>query len=943
MANGEKCSYQNSRINFKKSALIFVIFSILQVNQMNQTYADIVKIQSGDSVSRDNLGHSVSISGEYAIVGAPGQIGDSGTAQIFSLSERGWARQAKLTGSDPAPSDRFGSSVSLRGDYAIVGAPGDATLGPDAGAAYVFIRKQTGWALQAKLIPSDGEPEDLFGFSVAMDGDTVIVGSHRSNVPGADAGSAYIFVRRGSDWIQQARLIANDANEFEWFGYAVAISGDTAIVGAIRSNTTGKDSGAAYIFVRNGDLWTQQAKLVGDNTEPRDNFGFSVAVSGDIVVIGSPGNTSTGSAYIFEREGAEWVQRRNRVRLRMFPYDPRGKGLIQKSASGFGYSVAITGKKIIIGSQSTKIGTAAVGTAYIFEPDEGTFWRQSEQLAASNGKRDDKFGAAVDIGEDYLIVGAPSHSAGGSDSGVSYIFASHENGWTQRGILVDDDTAIDDRFGGAVSISGNTAIVGAQENDDAGSNAGAAYVFERQGTNWALQAKLFSNEATLGELFGCAVSISGDVALIGACGNDDNGPSAGAAYVFMRHGIDWIQAAKLIGGDTRMFDHFGASVAIDGTTAVIGAFGNDNAGENSGAAYIFTSNGNTWTQQAKITSDDAITEDLFGFSVSVSGDTAIVGAHQNDAAGPNSGAAYVFARNGTRWPQQTKLQPKDAGIGDEFGYAVAIHENLLVVGARKDDHAEIDAGSAYIFIRNEEGWQQDEKIVADDAGLADEFGAAVAINGNRVLVGAWKDDHPLLRDTDDPAEEIDKGSVYPFLRSGFFWTQKERINALSPFRYEHFGVAVAISRNFAIVGGPGNDEAGNDAGAAYIFNPRSLNFILPNESFAVEPSSNKITSLGQIKRSSLLQNYPNPFNPETWIPYRLSTAANVEILIYGITGNHVRTLQLGNKARGAYTVKDEAAYWDGRNDTGERVSSGIYFYRLSAGDYAATRRMVIVE
>ena len=208
--------------------------------------------------------------------------------------------------------------------------PGDATLGPDAGAAYVFIRKQTGWALQAKLIPSDGEPEDLFGFSVAMDGDTVIVGSHRSNVPGADAGSAYIFVRRGSDWIQQARLIANDANEFEWFGYAVAISGNTAIVGAIRSNTTGKDSGAAYIFVRNGDLWTQQAKLVGDNTEPRDNFGFSVAVSGDIVVIGSPGNTSTGSAYIFEREGAEWVQRRNRVRLRMFPYDPRGKGVDPK-------------------------------------------------------------------------------------------------------------------------------------------------------------------------------------------------------------------------------------------------------------------------------------------------------------------------------------------------------------------------------------------------------------------------------------------------------------------------------------------------------------------------------------------------------------------------------------------------------------------------------------
>ena len=188
-----------------------------------------------------------------------------------------------------------------------------------------------------------------------------------------------------------------------------------------------------------------------------------------------------------------------------------------------------------------------------------------------------------------------------------------------------------------------------------------------------------------------------------------------------------------------------------------------------------------------------------------------------------------------------------------------------------------------------------------------------------------------------------KGRCIPSCVADFSGLRRRELTRLVHFRYEQFGVAVAISRNFAIVGGPGNDEAGNDAGAAYIFNPRSLNFILPNESFAVEPSSNKITSLGQIKRSSLLQNYPNPFNPETWIPYRLSTAANVEILIYGITGNHVRTLQLGNKARGAYTVKDEAAYWDGRNDTGERVSSGIYFYRLSAGDYAATRRMVIVE
>ena len=210
-------------------------------------------------------------------------------------------------------------------------------------------------------------------------------------------------------------------------------------------------------------------------------------------------------------------------------------------------------------------------------------------------------------------------------------------------------------------------------------------------------AKLTASDAAAFDFFGESVSISGDTALVGAPLDDDAGSDSGSASVFVRSGTTWTQQAKLTAGDAAALDQFGESVSISGDTAVVGAFGDDDAGVNSGSAYVFVRSGTTWTQQAKLTASDAAAGDQFGRSVSISGDTALVGAVGDDDAGSDSGSAYVFVRSGTTWTQQSKLTAGDAAAFDFFGFSVSISGDTVLVGAQGDDDAGTASGSAYIF------------------------------------------------------------------------------------------------------------------------------------------------------------------------------------------------------------------------------------------------------
>jgi hypothetical protein len=229
--------------------------------------------------------------------------------------------------------------------------------------------------------------------------------------------------------------------------------------------------------------------------------------------------------------------------------------------------------------------------------------------------------------------------------------------WREKAKLLASDGASGDHFGYSVSISGDKTIVGAGGDDDKGS----AYIFEWDGTGWIQQQKLLASDGNAGDSFGYSVSISGDYAIVGAAGDDDKGTTSGSAYIFKWDGISWIEQAKLTASDGNAYDYF-KSVSISGDYAIVGSWGNDDSGNLSGSAYIFKRNGENWSQQAKLLASDGNDSDYFGFSVSISGDYAIIGSYADDDMGFASGSAYIFRRDGTVWSQQAKLLAADGMV-----------------------------------------------------------------------------------------------------------------------------------------------------------------------------------------------------------------------------------------------------------------------------------------
>jgi hypothetical protein len=375
------------------------------------------------------------------------------------------------------------------------------------------------WTQEQKLLTNDGTFGDSFGYSVSVDGDTALIGAFGDVANGDLVGSAYIFTRTGTTWTQQAKLFPTAGRYYDFFGYAVCLVGDTALIGAPGSQFNPPYPGAAYIFIRNGATWTQQARLDPSDGADGDYFGDVVALDGETALIGSEYFTSTpGSAYVFTRAGTTWTQQ-----AKIVPSD----GI---NGEMFGYSVALQSNTALIGAVCDDDHGPCSGSAYVFTRT-GTTWTQQAKLLAADGATLDSLGCSVVLDNDTALVGAQWDADNGYQAGSAFVFTRTGTTWTQQAKLLPSDGTEGDNFGIAVALSGDNAIIGAYY---AKNYSGYAYVFNRSGTVWAQQAKLQPADITEGKLFGVSVSLSGDTALIGAYGDGDNGPGAGAAYVFIR-------------------------------------------------------------------------------------------------------------------------------------------------------------------------------------------------------------------------------------------------------------------------------------------------------------------------------------------------------------------------------------------------------------------------
>ncbi|NQT64589.1 MAG: T9SS type A sorting domain-containing protein [FCB group bacterium] len=433
--------------------------------------------------------------------------------------------------------------------------------------------------------------------------------------------------------------------------------------------------------------------------------------------------------------------------------------------------------------------------------------------------------------------------------------------------------------------------------------------------DWNEIEKILASDGDGGDRFGYSVSVSGEYTVIGAYCDDENGSLSGSAYIFQRNGSNWTEQAKLTASDGADGDYFGRSVSISGDCVVIGASHDDDNGFGSGSAYIFQGNGSNWTEQAKLTASDGAVDDYFGWSVSISGDYAVIGASHDDDNGFNSGSAYIFQRNGNIWTEQAKLTASDGAECEYFSRSVSISGDYAVFGADEDYNKEGYYGSAYIFQRTGSNWIEQVKLTASD-GIDDHyFGRSVSISGDCVVIGAFGDDD----------NGFGSGSAYIFQGNGSNWAEQAKLTASDGAGNDRFGYSVSISGDYAVFGAYQDDDNGTCSGSAYIFHKDGLatNELLVNDNI----------------NTYLTGNFPNPFNPTTTIEFSIQNDSKIEIVIFNIKGQKVISLVNESFERG-----NQSVIWNGDDESGEPVSSGVYLYKLNVnGKTEAVKKCLLLK
>jgi hypothetical protein len=349
----------------------------------------------------DYFGWAVSMSGDVAIIGAPGDMNwELGSAYIFRRVGQMWMQEAKISGSDPVYFQWFGQSVSISGNVALVGTNG--------GAAYVFRHDGQDWVEEPKI---PGEFEHMFAYSVSLSGDTALIGAPTDDHAGSESGSAYVFRYNGGDWVEEAKLIPSDAAAHKWVGWTVSLFGDVALVGAPK---TADLTGSAYVFRFDGQNWNEEAKLTASDAKVGAQFGIGVAVSGDVALVGSH----------------------------------RADGATESKA----------------------------GAAYVYRYDDDLGWTEQAKLTASDGAEKDYLGEFVSLSGDYALL-----STSGATGGKAYLFRYDGLSWVEERKMVASNGGPADTFGWGLCLSGDEAIIGARYHDGVGFDSGAAYYYDLSG------------------------------------------------------------------------------------------------------------------------------------------------------------------------------------------------------------------------------------------------------------------------------------------------------------------------------------------------------------------------------------------------------------------------------------------------------------------------------
>lgn len=365
---------------------------------------------------------------------------------------------------------------------------------------------------------------------------------------------------------------------------------------------------------------------------------------------------------------------------------------------------------------------------------------EDQKFIPADSAPGDIYAGAVGISGDWMFIMSEWDDINGVDSGSAYIYNWNGSSWVETQKIDPNDGAAGDNFGRSVAVQGSTAVIGAHwDNTVGGFRAGSAYIYTFNGSIWVQSQKLVPPDASPISAFGNACWIDGDVMAIAAWRNDVVGNESGAVYTWRFNGTDWAYEEKIVPSDAANMDQFGRGVWVSGDVMVVGAYRNDDDGTDSGCAYVFRFNGTTWVEEQKLRASDASANDRLGHSVSIDGDVILAGAHLEDTAGVDAGAAYFFRYNGSTWVEEQKVIVSGAAPGDRAGLAVAVQGDTALISAHRDFGAPTQApGAVYVFRDLNGVWTEEQKLIASDGVDGDVLGFHVALDGDYAVGGAWR-------------------------------------------------------------------------------------------------------------------------------------------------------------------------------------------------------------
>jgi len=773
--------------------------------------------------------------------------------------------------------DEFGRSVDIDGSYLVVGSPYDDdmynTSKIDTGSAYLYRKYLDGSVkLLKRLEADDKESYDLFGTSVAISGDYIVVGAYKEDDSADAAGSVYVFKHKtDSDITQIAKIQADDADKSDWFGFDVDIDGKYIVVGAYKDDidSDNKDTGAAYLFeIKDDNNITQLAKITAeDDNETNSTFGRSVAIYDHYIVVGAKDknkdsdNEDVGAVYLYKFDNDANVEKVKKI--------VASNG---KKYDHFGNSVDIYGNYIVVGAyQKDKDDNEDVGAVYLYKIKSETNIDEIEIIYANEINQDDSFGSSVSIYKNYIVIGTQDRYHNAYQAGSASLFEIDRDDVEFIKEFYPHNSTKYDRFGKAVAIDGNNIVVGTNRADRANAtNAGRAYLFDLEPKlrpyiynidNYYIDYKEeysktkiqeFEIVSPVSDIFDVKI-ISGDdqdklevddknISFVDVADyeepldKDENNQydfglkvtDSKDNYFIAYKSINvkdrkYLKVDKKTAKDIEANDDFGYSVDISGSYIIVGSpKDNIEDEDDAGSAYLFKENNGDIKQIAKLKLDDAKADDMFGSSVNIYSNYIFISAPQKNNS---EGRVYVFKRDGSDVSKIATLKADDASADSLFGSSVAFYKDYLIVASVIKDNSK---GGVYIFKKDDDdNFNQVDKLDGDND--LDYFGSSVAIDGKKFIVGIKGDDtkadnagaavvYEIIENDDGTYKELDKiDDVY----------------ASDASEDDNFGVSVSIDDEYALVGA---DRVDNDSGKSYLYKINSTSvdekekFQAPNKS-----------------------------------------------------------------------------------------------------------------